>query len=289
MEDSYLDMNAYVPISEVIFVKEGNEEDESKENNFEIKEESFGYGEEENTIFIMTEGKMSENEFPISQGTKFAIVEQNKCDSDNLTRHCEDPLQLMPSVVDGDQGNLMLHKRTHTMEKPYVCECPKAFPHRGCLVRHMRVHTQEKPFSCELCGKAFLRKNRLVHHVRTHTGEKPYNCNECGKKFPHKGKLVEHLRIHTGEKPFIGEFCSNAFSKKNYLMGHRRVHTKEKPHASASLFPMLTHIAGTRPSVRETLAFVRATFSRPSVPCESQFISSLDAADNAKLYPCNTS
>ena len=97
-------------------------------------------------------------------------------------------------------GNLVMHKRTHTGVKPYVCdfhECEKAFTQASSLVSHKRIHTGEKPFVCDVCGKAFTKTGGLITHKRIHTGEKPYVCDVCGKAFTTTSDLARHKRTHT--------------------------------------------------------------------------------------------
>ncbi len=45
--------------------------------------------------------------------------------------------------------------RTHTGEKPYICDypgCSRAFTQSGQLKTHQRLHAGEKPFVCSAAG-----------------------------------------------------------------------------------------------------------------------------------------
>ena len=60
----------------------------------------------------------------------------------------------------------------------------------------------ERPYSCE-CGRAFARNEELTRHRRIHSGLRPHQCNTCGKRFGRK----DHLN-----KVYISTIRSSSFS-----------------------------------------------------------------------------
>ncbi|KAG7481152.1 hypothetical protein MATL_G00063970 [Megalops atlanticus] len=70
--------------------------------------------------------------------------------------------------------------------------CNRVFPREKSLQAHKRTHTGERPYLCDYpdCGKAFVQSGQLKTHQRLHTGEKPFVCTEkgCGSRFTHANR-----------------------------------------------------------------------------------------------------
>ncbi|KAL8598336.1 hypothetical protein ACOMHN_047657 [Nucella lapillus] len=90
-------------------------------------------------------------------------------------------------------------RKKRPRQRNFQCHlCSVTCSNRGQLTGHLRTHTGERPFMCEEpgCSKTFVRNEELTRHRRIHSGERPYACSYCGKSFMRKDHLNKHMRMH---------------------------------------------------------------------------------------------
>eukprot|EP01083_Nonionella_stella_P039887 108497_1 len=109
--------------------------------------------------------------------------------------------------------------------------CPKVSNSKGDLTVHIRSHTNEKPFKCELCDSSFGRKNHWKEHMNGHTGKKPFKCKYCDLAFSKSNQKCDHEKNeHIGWKC---AHCNTIFERKHWLRKHRdekHKNVKKKAH-----------------------------------------------------------
>uniref|UniRef100_A0A8C0PX43 IKAROS family zinc finger 3 n=2 Tax=Canis lupus familiaris TaxID=9615 RepID=A0A8C0PX43_CANLF len=153
-----------------------NEDEDLGDDSMKVKDE---YSErDENILKPEPMGNAEEPEIPYSYSREYNEYENVKLERHVVSYDSSRPTSgKMNCDVCGlsciSFNVLMVHKRSHTGERPFQCnQCGASFTQKGNLLRHIKLHTGEKPFKCHLCNYACQRRDALTGHLRTHSGEK---------------------------------------------------------------------------------------------------------------------
>ena len=80
---------------------------------------------------------------------------------------------------------------------PYKDICNYVTKYRGNLKIHMKFHTGEKPYRCDLCGRDFVLAQHCKKHMLTHPEMKGVQCNYCRIRFSESEIEIHQAKCRT--------------------------------------------------------------------------------------------
>ncbi|KAF6086022.1 IKAROS family zinc finger 1 [Phyllostomus discolor] len=158
---------------------------------------------------------------------------------------------------------LMVHKRSHTGERPFQCsQCGASFTQKGNLLRHIKLHSGEKPFKCHLCNYACRRRDALTGHLRTHS---------VLKEEANHGDMAEDLCKTAAERSLVLDRLASNVAKRKSSMPQKFVGDKclsDVPYDGGASYEkenemMQTHVMDQ--AINNAISYLGAESLRPLV------------------------